>query len=478
MNLTLPMGKILLLALPLLLGGGAVTAAEPARPNVLVIFADDLNCRLGTYGDPAARTPHLDALARTGLRFDRAYCANPVCLPSRTAILTGLRPDTTQVLDNKAGCFRPRVPDAVTLPQLFARAGYEVASVGKTFYSHGSDDAETDKIMARLPTGGTRWPGARALLIPDEEKQKLLAELGQRQTFWGPLEADDENLPDGASARAAAAFLKADRRQPFFLAVGIFRPHLPFTAPKKYFDLHPLEKIALPPLSEADTVGAENVELGLPHGVRRLEREKGMFRLAMADDTRRRMIQAYYASTSFADAQVGVVLAALREAGLEQRTIVVFVSDHGFLLGEHGAYAKSSLLEPSVRAPLIVSAPGVTRPGSSSARLVEFVDIYPSLAELCGLAAPANLEGTSFAPLLREPSRPWKSAAFSVDLLGERMVRTEQWKLIVFPGGGGLLYDLVQDPHEQRNLHDSPDHRPQLAAMQASLASGWRKASP
>ncbi len=456
----------------------AVQAAEPTKPNVLVIFADDMNCRLGTYGDASAKTPNIDALAKAGMRFDRAYCANPVCLPSRTAILTGLRPETTQVLDNKAGCFRKNVPDAVTLPQLFARSGYQVASVGKTFYSHRSDDAETDKVMERLPTEGVRWPGANALLIAGEEKDVLKTKLGQRQTFWGPLEIEDAALPDGQSARAAAKFLKENRSKPFFLAVGIFRPHLPFIAPKKYFDLHPLEKVILPPPAREDSAGAENVDLGSHHAVRRMERERGMLRLAMEDETRRRMIQAYYACVSFADAQAGVVLAALKEAGLAQRTIVVFVSDHGFLLGEHGVYAKSSLFEQSVRAPLIVSVPGVTQPGRPCARLVEFVDLYPTLAELCGLVTPAGLEGTSFVPLLRNPEQPWKKAVFSVDLVGERMIRTEKWKLITLPGGGGWFFDMESDPQENQNLHDSPAHQKTLAEMRALLAAGWRKAFP
>ncbi|MBI5799430.1 MAG: sulfatase [Verrucomicrobia bacterium] len=453
-------------------------AGAQQQPNVLLIFADDLNCRLGTYGDAAAMTPHIDALASAGMRFDRAYCANPVCLPSRTAILTGLRPETTQVLNNNAGCFRKYVPDAVTLPQLFARGGYQVASVGKTFYSHRSDDTETDKIMERLPTDGARWPGANALLIGAEEKDALKTKLGQRQTFWGPLDVDDAALPDGQSARAAAKFLKEGRSKPFFLAVGIFRPHLPFIAPKKYFDLHPLGKIILPAAAAGDSAGAEAVDLGLPHAVRRMERERGMMRLAMEDETRRQMIQAYYACVSFADAQVGVVLAALEEAGLKHRTIIVFVSDHGFLLGEHGAYAKSSLYEQSVRAPLIVSAPGVTQPGRPCARLVEFVDLYPSLAELCGLKAPEGLEGTSFVPLLKNPQRPWKKAVFSVDMVGERMVRTEKWKLITLPGGGGMLFDLERDAEENQNLHESPSHQKPLAEMRALHSNGWRKAAP
>ncbi|MDP3069996.1 MAG: sulfatase-like hydrolase/transferase, partial [Opitutaceae bacterium] len=285
-------------------------------------------------------------------------------------------------------------------------------------------------------------------------------------------------LPDGQSARAAAKFLQEGHARPFFLAVGIFRPHLPFTAPKKYFDLHPLEKIIIPAAAAEDSAGAENVDLGLPHAVRRMERERGMLRLVMENETRRRMIQAYSACVSFADAQVGVVLAALKAAGLERRTIVVFVSDHGFLLGEHGAYAKSSLYEQSVRAPLIVSAPGVTTPGRPCARLVEFVDLYPTLAELCGLKAPVGLEGTSFVPLLKEPGRPWKQAVFSVDLLGEKMIRTEQWKLITLPEKGGWLFDLERDPQENHNLFDSPSHRKQLAELQARLAAGWRKAAP
>lgn len=465
----------------------AVEAAEPAKPNVLMIFVDDLNCRLGTYGDVVARTPNIDALAKAGMRFDRAYCANPVCMPSRTAMLTGLRPETTKTLDNNAGCFRKNVPDAVTMPQLFARGGYQVVTVGKTFYSHNSDDAETDKVMTRLPPALGRGGSANpidALLIETKEKEVLRQKLGRKQTYWGPLDQSDEDTADGRVARAAARFLTENHQdKPFFLAVGIFRPHLPFVVPKAYFDLYPLKDLPKPVATTAHFSGMEEVDIGLANAVNRLERERNTQRLKIGDELRQRITQAYYASISFTDAQIGVVLDALKHARLEKTTIVVLVSDHGFLLGEHDCWAKSSLYEESVRAPLLVSAPGVTRPGSATRQLVEFVDIYPSLAALCGLKAPEGLEGTSFAPLLKDPERPWKKAVFAVDLCGETMARTERWKLITWPASngrkdGGLLFDVRDDPAENKNLYDLPDHAKQLAEMKALLAGGWTKAVP
>lgn len=450
--------------------------AASARPNVVMIFADDLNRRLGCYGDPVARTPHLDALAARGLRFDRAYCQNPVCLPSRTAMITGLRPETTGVFNNTAGTIRDNYPSAVTLPHFFRRAGYHVASTGKTFYSHGFDDPQTENeisILAGEP--GRRTVGANpAGLAVDAKTRQLLGEKlpSGRMTFWGPLDCDDLDTREGQSARAAARFLREPPAQPFFLAVGFQRPHLPFVAPKKYFEPYDPAALPLPPVSADDLAGAPSVDLGTDYAVSNLERGPETGPLKVSESVQRRMLQAYYASISFIDAQTGVVLQGLRDSGLEQNTVVVFVSDNGFLFGEHGRWAKSWLYEESVRLPLIISHPGRTKPGGSTRSLVEFIDLYPTLAELCGLPAPAGLDGASFAPLLDAPGRPGKPAAFAINIAGERMVCTERWKLILHPAGAatrGQLYDLARDPLENHNLFAAPDQQATIAGLTALL---------
>jgi len=447
--------------------------AAVARPNVVMFFIDDLNCRLGCYGDPVARTPHIDALARRGMRFDRAYCQNPVCLPSRTAVITGLRPETTGVFNNSAGTIRDNYAKAVTLPQFFRRHGYLVASVGKTFYSHGFDDPEAEKDVHQLPLQPGRrlvGYGAANLAIDPATKARLTSQLSPgRATFWGPLDCDDTETRDGQFAVAAARFLRERPSRPFLLAVGLQRPHLPFVAPRKYFAAYAPETLPLPPVAAADRVGAPVVDIDIDYAVSQLERGPTGGPLRVGESVHRRMLQAYYAAVSFTDALCGLVLQALRDAQLEEDTIVVFLSDNGFLLGEHGRWAKSWLYEESVRVPLIVAAPtGRAHPGSATPGLVEFVDLYPTLAELCSLPAPRGLDGDSFAPLLLDPTRPGKRAACSVTLAGERMVCTTRWKLVLHPAGvtpRGLLFDLDRDPREDTNLFASPGHQALMAEL-------------
>jgi len=282
--------------------------AIASPPNVLLIYVEDLNCRIGAFGDSFVKTPHIDALARTGMRFDRAYCANPVCMPSRTALLTGLRSDTTQTPDNTAGCFRPRVPDAITMPQLFAKNGYTVTVLGKTFFSHGSDDAATAEVMTRLaPLPPMQSPPSyiERMVAEPREKDALRRMLGRKQTYWGPLDGDDQDMFDGQAASAAVEFLSRQPREPFFFAVGFLRPHLPHVVPKKYFDLYPLASLPDPALTKDHFEASEDVDLGLDHAVNRLERERSTGRLNVPPALANSIRQAYYASVSFVDAQIG-----------------------------------------------------------------------------------------------------------------------------------------------------------------------------
>jgi iduronate 2-sulfatase len=413
--------------------------AQEAKPklNVLFITADDLNTQLGCYGNTIVQTPHLDKFSSQSIRFDKAYCQFPVCGPSRTSFLTGLRPDTTRVKSN-GGKFRNSNPNAVTLPQLFKQNGYYTARVGKLFHqgvpsdigSNGVDDAPSWN-QAINPRGRDK---------DDESKVKNFTpeyHLGSALSYL-EAEGSDEDQTDGKIATEAIKFLEENQKKTFFLAVGLYRPHVPLIAPKKYFDLYPLDKISLPqePKGERDT------------------KPKAAFfsekiRDGMNDEDSRKTIQSYYAATSFMDAQVGRILDALDRLKLRENTIVVFLGDHGFHLGEHGSWHKLSLYNESARVPLIISLPGSKQAGRSCARTVELVGIYPTLAEICGLTSPPNLDGKSFSALLDNPHQPWDQPAFiQTKINGGRSIRTEKWFYAMWNDNSSELYDTETDPHE------------------------------
>lgn len=435
----------------------------PRRWNVLLIFVDDLRNELGCYGNPVVRSPHVDRLAARGVRFDRAYCQFPVCNPSRASLLTGLRPDTTRVWDNKTP-FRSTLPDAVTLPQLFRQHGYFTARVAKVFHD-GLDDPQSWDIA--IETRGTErglQGMGRSLAHPQAEKTMAWCR-------WLAAEGGDEDQPDGQTALEAIRLLEEHRKEPFFLALGFRRPHDPFIAPKRYFDLYPMERLEPPRDLPRPT---PDPPLAIP----------GSYRFDhFTDQEKREFLRAYYAGISFMDAQLGKVLEALERWGLFDRTIVVFLGDHGYHLGERGWWNKNTLFELSARAPLIVFVPGMPANGRACQRLVEFVDIYPTLAELCGLPLPENLEGFSFRPLLEDPSRPWKKAAFTQVQRGKfvgRSVRTERWRFTEWDEGrqGVELYDHETDPQETMNLALDPRHAGTVLELQSLLRAGWRAALP
>ena len=364
---------------------------------MLLIVSDDLNNDLGCYGNAVVKSPQIDRLARRGVRFDRAYCQYPLCNPSRSSFLSGRRPGTTGITNNGTPT-RTYLKDAVFLPQYFRQQQYTTVKVGKIYHtgdgfedpiSWDSDTRETkdakspprDQIVETFPEGDT-----------NREFQAIV------------LDAADPDTYDGTVARKSVEFMEQAARgdKPFFLAVGFRRPHLPYAAPKKYFELYPPERLALP------TEPSDHIK-DIPAAA--LTYEPGSKR--PGPDAARRGRSAYYASLSFMDAQVGVLLDALDRLKLWDKTVVVFMSDHGYHLGEHGGlWHKRSLFEESARVPLIVAAPG-KESNASLPRLVELVDVYPTLAELCGLPAPASLEGTSFVPLLDNPDQAWKKAAFT-----------------------------------------------------------------
>lgn len=382
-----------------LVGPGLVPAAAAQgqrRPNVLLIIADDQNNDLGAYG-AAVSTPNIDRLARQGVRFDHAYNQYPLCGPSRASFLTGLRPDSIGIYDLNTH-FRTRHPDVVTLPQLFRNNGYFTVRVGKVFHygvpteigTNGLDDAVS-------------WDAVYNPRGNDRENMETIIGLGPKgASSYREDDVPDELETDGMVASQAVNLLRQNRDRPFFLAVGFFRPHFPYVAPKKYFDEYPVEKISAPADPSADIADVPAAALlstrPLNEGMNNAEA-----RLA---------IRGYRAGTSFMDAQVGRVLAELDRLGLRENTIVVFIGDHGYSLGEKGLWRKQNLYEQGARTPLIISAPGA-RNGVPSAAVVEFLDIYPTLADLAGLTAPDYLQGRSLRPVLADPKIAWPHAAFT-----------------------------------------------------------------
>jgi len=438
------------------------------RPNVLFIAADDLRCDLGCYGNPLVKTPNLDRLAARSLRFDRAYCQQAVCNPSRASLLTGLRPDTIEIWDLPTH-FREHRPDVVTMPQLFKQSGYHAQCIGKIFHNWRQDAYQGDPDSWSVPAvmhyenHGNDRPKVDGPLPPE------LAGVPKINLRDVP----DEAYFDGRIARLASEALHELKDQPFFLAVGFWKPHSPFNAPKKYWDLYEDVEI-LPPDPAEPPRGVPPVAL---HDSREI---LGAFRnhpggRPTAEETLK-LRRGYYAAISYLDAQIGKVLDALQREGLAERTIIVFWSDHGYHLGEQTLWAKTSNFELDARVPLMIAAPGTAQAvagksaGKTTEALVELVDVYPTLADLCGLAPPADLDGKSLRPLLEGTTDSVKQAALTqhtrpaypsneepLEAMGYAM-RTDQFRYVEWRNvqDGGIvaqeLYDHERDPRETVNL--------------------------
>jgi iduronate 2-sulfatase len=498
----------------------AADAAEkkPARYNVLFIAVDDLRPELGCYGADYMHTPHIDRLAGEGIVFSRAYCQQAVCNPSRASLLTGLRPDSTRVFDLKDH-FRKHIPDVVALPQHFKQHGYFTQGISK-IYHRGLDDPRSWSVPHMRPEAPTYISPE---IIRDILKRKKEAEAQGFFTSKGPGKVDpatgavlempsrrwkridgpaweapdvaDNVLTDGKTADKAVELLGKFKKkdQPFFLAVGFLKPHLPFVAPKRYFDLYPLEKINLasnifapkgcPPIAMTDSSELRGYS-DVP--------DKG----PISEELMRKLIRAYRACASFTDAQVGRLLDELDRQGLRQNTIVILWGDHGWHLGEHDIWGKMTNFEIATHAPLILSAPGQKHVGAKTRALVEFVDIYPTLCELCGLPLPKELEGTSLVPLLDDADRPWKTAAFSqyprpggiptsdkIRQMGYTM-RTDRYRYTEWRNWktnevvARELYDYQTDPLGNVSIADEPANRELVAHLAQQLAAGWRGAAP
>ena len=452
----------------LVLVATAFAAPAPSRPNVLLMVSDDLATTLGSYGHPIAKTPQLDALARRSVRFDRAYCQFPHCNPSRASFLSGLRPNTTRVTLNGDNLY-DNLPGVVTLPAFFRQQGYATARAGKLFHlgvPAGTESRDDPKAW----DFGTPFKDERP--YPPSRESAVKVKTGKKEGLpWQEIPGTDDDLVDGNFAREAIAWLeRRDPAKPFFLAVGFHRPHLPFVAPAKYFDLYPFDAITLPKEPADD-------EADIPLPARNGSVDQ--YTMTATPDQRRAAIRAYLATVSYMDAQAGRVLDALKRLGVADNTIVVFTGDHGWHLGEHGLWHKRSLFEESARVPLIIHAPGARGHGKTSTNPVELLDLYPTLCDLAGLKAPDGLEGKSLRATLNDPAAATNGVAFTQARRGPnaqnwgRSVRTARWRCTEWDEGrnGIELYDHDNDPGEFKNLAQDPRHAATLKELRALLAA-------
>ena len=460
----------------------AATSQTGRRPNVLFIISDDLNNSLGCYGHSDAKTPNIDKLAERGMCFQRAYCQFPLCNPSRASFMTGRRPDTTGVLENST-FFRKKLPDVRTLPQLFQGYGYFTARVGKIYHYGVPGEIGTDG-MDDKPSWDTRInPRGRDKDDEDEVIQYTgkKGSLGASLSFLAANGTDLEQS-DGMITTEIIRLMEEKKDQPFFLACGFFRPHVPCIAPRRYFNDHPLASLMLPrePADHLTAVPAPALLVSPPN-------------YGLTTEQLTNFLQAYHACVSFVDTQVGRLMDALKRLNLADNTIVVFFGDHGWLLGEHGQWQKRSLFEESTRIPLIITAPGTQGIGQACPRTVELVDLYPTLADLCGIDA-AGAEGKSLVPLLNDPRAEWSKPACTqvTRRAGERAgsndksrkgafmgrsIRTERWRYTEWDEGreGTELYDHDNDPKEYRNLARDPKCAETVTDMRKLLHAGYQK---
>jgi iduronate 2-sulfatase len=453
----------------------------PKRPwNALFFAVDDLRPQLGCYGGRFARTPYIGSIAARGTVFRRAYCQQALCGPSRASLLTGLRPDTIGVYD-LATPFRRTVPDAVTLPQLFKNSGYHTENIGKIF--HG----------AEVMLDHASWSVPERLHMVTKRDQYVLEANKNGKDEWAKTasveiaDAPDDAYIDGRIANDAVETLGRIKDRPFFLAVGFNKPHLPFAAPKRYWDMFDRKELPLAP-NPARPRGVPEMAFTAYSEYRSYGDVPDTGPIPEAKQ--REAIHGYYAATAYTDANVGKVLAALRRHRLDSNTLVILWGDHGWRLGELDDWGKTTNFEICTRAPLILSVPGQRNPGASTDALVEFVDIYPTLAELCGLRAPGRLEGLSFARLGNEPRRPWKRAVFSQypraagkdKLMGYSMrtsrYRYTEWQRPDRTAAAAELYGHNTDPMETTNLAGLPESTRLVTQLASAPRAGWRAALP
>jgi iduronate 2-sulfatase len=489
--------------------------AEPRRQyNVLFIISDDMRPELGAYGNQIIKTPNIDKLASWGVRFDAAYAQVPLCNPSRTSMLTGRYPTQTGVLDEQTW-FGAAHPDFVSLPKYFKQQGYVTLRTGKVFHagvdgagvSWGADDTEAWSVggIPRRPIDGTNTRKVPADGDPSTEpgSAKRTFEGAAKTTVQGgsvddsrrdsgtdpaaptvtpaplsaydrysdrivALEGNGEGNEDYGYATRAIELLEEYKDKPFFLAVGFIQPHSPPTAPRKMIEMYDATKIPLP----VDFAPRPQAPAGFP-ALSIPPRNGDLFVGRDASEQEaREMIRAYYAAITFTDANVGRVLDELERLKLRERTIIVFWADHGYHLGEKGKWSKhGSLFEVGTRVPLLIVLPGAKGNGQASPRVVESLDIYPTLTDLCGLPLPAGLMGQSLRPLLDNPKAKWRKPAYMMTEQG-KAVRTERWRYAEWNDGSAMLFDHTRDPHELENLANDPAHAETVAKMKRLLRRG------
>ncbi|MBT7852612.1 MAG: sulfatase [Opitutae bacterium] len=444
----------------------ATSVLSAKKPNVLFLMSDDLNTALSGFGHPQCKTPELDKLASRGMRFENMHCQYPVCGASRASLMSGLYPYTNGTLGN-AGTLRGNMPNVVTMSQLFRKNGYRVGRVSKIYHmgippeiiagTATRDDPHSWDEVVNIKAPEQNAPGVKTNWSPKNKSS---------QSFTGVVAEGDELVhADGMAANHAIDFLKRHKDKPFFLACGFVRPHVPLVAPEKYFDLYDRDAMLAP------RVPANDLE-DVPEIIRNYKRNSTSY--GVTPELHKGLLEAYYASISYMDAQVGRVLDTLNEQGLAENTIVVFTSDHGYLLGHHHKFQKQHLFEEATRVPFIVSVPWMKKQhGKATKHITELIDLYPTLADLSGLKAPGNLHGESVVPLLKDPSSDdWKKdLAFTISRSGGESIRTHEWRFTQwdFGAGGMELYDLRKDPEEFTNLAGNPTYNSPLKKLKEQL---------
>lgn len=421
--------------------------------NVLFIAVDDLNDWVGRFkGYPGVKTPNIDRLARMGMSFTRAYCSAPACNPSRASLLTGVRPSSSGVYHNNQP-WRPALPNAITLPQYFTANGYEVMGAGKIFHGPFEDSAS--------------WPVYfRTPRFPEPEKRPGIV---YGNFDWGPVKASDEELGDNVTIQRGIKFLQQEHEKPFFLALGLIKPHLPWYVPQKYFDLYPLSSVKRPIVisNDLDDVPEIGKEMAANHIGTNAQRSDHEF--ILKNNQWEKAIQGYLACISYADAEIGRLLDALEKSRYGKQTIIIFFGDHGWNLGQKEHWRKFALWEETTRVPFIITAPGMVKANSTCERTVNLMDIYPTLIQLCRLPAKQGLEGNDLTPLLKNPKMEWDHPSVTTHGLGNHSVRSERWRYIRYYDGTEELYDHNADPHEWKNLAGDQAYKGIIKKLSQSL---------
>ena len=458
----------------ILCGNTFANADADGRPNVLFLAVDDMkdwvNC-LGGY-EGTVHTPNIDRLAAKGMLFANAHCPSPKCAPSRAAILTGLRPSTTGLYDNGHWWF-PNLPDVVTMPMHFRKQGYEVVGSGKIFHhTAGNNPPHQWDDFFRLTFRNDPWfrgvklnyPWSQSAPYPEEFPFSNVDGLGH-ENDWGSLSIPEDEYDDALSAKYAIDFLQKPNDKPFLLACGLFRPHLPWYVPKRFFEMYPISEVVLPPVKENDL---EDVPVA---GRDFASDRRKDFETILSADQWKEAVQAYLASISYADDQLGRILKTLDESPFAENTVVVLWSDHGWHLGEKGHWHKSTLWEEATRVPLIIDVPGY--PTGETNRPVSLIDLFPTLCELCELPSIADHDGDSLVRLLQNPDEKWERPAIIEYRVGNVAVRSERYRYIRYDDDSEELYDLKLDPYEWNNLAADSDYSDVKKRLSKFATTNW-----